>query len=339
VTQFNRISVVLAATLLTSAGLSAQSVISAKSGIVHYVEGDVFLGDKPVTPTFGQFPDIKEGDQLRTGEGRAEVLLTPGVFLRMAENSAIRMISNRLIDTRVEVLKGSVLIECAEVMKDNTNTFAMGDATFEIRKKGLLRLDADATLASVYAGEALVSRGTDTLTLKEGRQTTLAGVLSPERFDNKTGDAFYRWASRRAGYLSVANVSAAKSLLDSGTRLQSSGWGFNPLLGVYTFIPMGRYYASPFGYRFYGLGDIAGYYDNFMPVYRQPASSWNTNQGMDNSPHYNAELGYSTAPRSSPAYSSPAPSAAPSGAAVPSGTSGRSSGDSGAGRSSGTHGR
>src|SRR2546429_3861810 len=48
------------------------------------------------------FPDVKENWQLRTEEGRAEVLLTPGVFLRVSENSAIRMIANRLIDTRVD---------------------------------------------------------------------------------------------------------------------------------------------------------------------------------------------------------------------------------------------
>lgn len=338
-TRFSRISFVLAAVLASSAGLQAQSVISARSGIVHYVEGDVFLGDKAVTPTYGQFPDIKEGDRLSTTEGRAEVLLTPGVFLRLAENSAVRMISNRLIDTRVEVLKGSVLVECAEVMKDNANTFAMGDATFEVRKKGLVRLDADSMQAKVYAGEVLVSRGSDTLTLKEGRQTAVAGVLSPEKFDTKTGDAFYRWASRRAGYLSVANLSAAKSLLDSGTQLQSSGWGFNPFFGVYTFIPMGSYYASPFGYRFYGMRDIGGYYDNFMPVYRRPVDTWgSSNQGMDTTPRYNSDLGYSTAPRNSPVYSAPAAPAAGSNAGVASGTGGRS-GDSGTGRSAGGHGR
>ena len=45
----------------------------------------------------------------------AEILLTPGVFLRVAENSSIKMISSRLIDTRVDLLSGSILIECAEL--------------------------------------------------------------------------------------------------------------------------------------------------------------------------------------------------------------------------------
>src|SRR5713101_3038665 len=100
----------------------AQSVISAKSGLIHYAEGTVYLGDQLVESKFGSFPDIKENAQFRTEEGRAEVLLTPGVFLRMGESSAIRMITNRLIDTRVEFLSGSILVEAADLLKDNAVT-------------------------------------------------------------------------------------------------------------------------------------------------------------------------------------------------------------------------
>jgi len=67
------------------------------------VEGRAYLGDKPVEPKLGQFPDIKENQEFRTEDGRAEILLTPGVFLRLGENSSVRMLSTRLTDTRVEV--------------------------------------------------------------------------------------------------------------------------------------------------------------------------------------------------------------------------------------------
>ena len=82
----------------------AQPVISAKSGLVAYVQGEVFLGDQPVESSLTSFPEVKEKMVLRTAEGRAEVLLSPGVFLRMGENSSFRMIANRLIDTRLELL-------------------------------------------------------------------------------------------------------------------------------------------------------------------------------------------------------------------------------------------
>src|SRR5579885_3579285 len=87
----------------------AQQAISARSGMVHYVEGKVFAGDQPVEGKFGNFPQVQEKQVLRTEEGRAEILLTPGVFARVGENSSFRMITNRLIDTRLELLKGTAI--------------------------------------------------------------------------------------------------------------------------------------------------------------------------------------------------------------------------------------
>src|SRR5438034_11602135 len=98
---------------------SAQPVISAKSGTVAYVLGEVYLDDKLVEVQQGaQFPDMKEKSVLRTTEGRAEVLLTPGLILRAGENTSFRMISNRLIDTRLEMLTGSAIVEADEIAKD-----------------------------------------------------------------------------------------------------------------------------------------------------------------------------------------------------------------------------
>src|ERR1700731_2611898 len=89
----------------------AQSVISAHSGLIHYVEGRVLLDGKPVEVSLTAFPEVKQGMELRSEDGRAEVLLNPGVFLRLAENSSIRMVSNKLDDSRVEFLSGSAVIE------------------------------------------------------------------------------------------------------------------------------------------------------------------------------------------------------------------------------------
>jgi len=71
--------------------------------MIHYVEGKVLLEGQPVDPKFGEFPEVKNDQVLQTEEGRAEVLLTPGVFLRVSENSSFRMLSNRLSDTALEV--------------------------------------------------------------------------------------------------------------------------------------------------------------------------------------------------------------------------------------------
>src|ERR1035441_2864301 len=81
---------------------SGQSVTSTHSGLLYFFDGNVYIGDEQLHQKFGRFPEIGEGVVLRTELGRAEVLLTPGVFLRIDENSSIRMVSNRLTDTRIE---------------------------------------------------------------------------------------------------------------------------------------------------------------------------------------------------------------------------------------------
>jgi hypothetical protein len=71
--------------LMSAVPAVAQPVIGAKSGIVNHTEGKVFLADKVLELQPAQFPEVKEGVVMRTEEGRAEVLLTPGVVLRIGE--------------------------------------------------------------------------------------------------------------------------------------------------------------------------------------------------------------------------------------------------------------
>src|SRR4051812_40320972 len=86
----NRLPAIASAVVLTSWVVSsahAQSVISAHSGLIHYVEGQTFLDSNPVEVKISKFPEMKENMELTTKDGRAEVLLNPGAFLRVGENS------------------------------------------------------------------------------------------------------------------------------------------------------------------------------------------------------------------------------------------------------------
>ena len=232
----------------------AQYVISAHSGVIQLVEGKAYLNDKAVDPKFGQFPDIKDGQEFRTEEGRAEVLLTPGVFLRIGENSSIQMVSSRLTDTRVEVLSGSVIVECDEIPKDNSIMLLYKGNTMMLVKHGLYRVDSDPGRLQVYDGEAIIKADSGQLTLKGGKQTSLTGVLMAESFDKNEGDELYRWSSRRANYLARANVSSAMSMRGSGDYYTAGGlggfggWQFNPMFGLFSYVPYSGYGYSPFGY-------------------------------------------------------------------------------------------
>jgi hypothetical protein len=98
--------------------VSGQYVISARPGLIHYAEGRVFLNGKPVPQQGGTSLEMKEAGELRTEQGRAEVLLNPGVFLRMAENSVVRMRSNNLADSRIEFVSGAAVIDRSGLVKD-----------------------------------------------------------------------------------------------------------------------------------------------------------------------------------------------------------------------------
>ena len=256
----------------------AQSVISARSGLIHYVEGQVYLGDEQVDSKFGNFPEVKENAQLRTAEGRAEVLLTPGVFLRLGENSSFRMVTNRLIDTRLELLSGTAIVEAEDIPKDNSVTVVYKDASAHVLKKGLYRFDATAGELRVYDGAAQVSAGEKTVQVNEGHQIAL-DTLVATKFDKNLTDALDRWSARRAEYLSMANVSAANTLRGSMYYggMFNSGWFWNPYFGMFTFVPgLDGMWYSPYGYRFWSPFDV---YMAYMPGYYYYPSGYSSGSG------------------------------------------------------------
>jgi hypothetical protein len=258
----------LAIGVLLSGSAFAQYVISAHSGVVQSVDGDAYLADQKVQQKFGQFPEIKENQEFRTEAGRAEILLTPGVFLRMGENSSIRMVSNKLTDTRMEVLGGSVMVECDDVQKndakDNVVMLLYKGNTMLLEKHGLYRVDADPARFQVYEGEAVVKGDSGQVTLKSGKETSLTGVLMAESFDKKATDDLYLWSSQRSAYLAKASASSAMTLHNSPGGSYSP-WQFNPMFGMFTFVPYGGIAYSPFGWGFWSPYSVLNSY--YSPLY------------------------------------------------------------------------
>jgi FecR protein len=265
----------LAVTIAASMTAWGQRAISAHSGMVNYVEGTVLMDGKSVDPKVTELPEVKNKSVLTTEDGRAEVLLTPGAFLRLAENSSFRMISNQLWDTRVEVVSGSAMLEIEELLKDNTVTVQYGDAQIALAKKGLYRVDAgDPGSLRVYDGESRVTQNGDGVTARKGRQVDLGAVLTASNFDSKDTDAFYNWSARRAEYIATANISSARSAGGSGYTSGGAGygsgyagagypgagggmWAYNPWYGMYTFLPGMGFGYSPFGYPIYSPVTVA----------------------------------------------------------------------------------
>jgi hypothetical protein len=332
--RLERFACATAAMALLSLPLAAQSVISANAGTLHHSEGEVYLNGSAVERKFGKFAEIKAGQTLRTAEGRAEVLLTPGVFVRLGENSEMKMLSTRLSDTRVELLSGLAVIECAEILEGNAVTLVSRGHEIEFPKPGLFWMDGATGVLRVYDGQALVALDKQTATVKEGREFALNGMFLPaQKFDKKDSDSLYRWAKRRAGYISMANISAAKKLSDSDMSFSRAMWVFNPWLGLMTYMPYRGIYNSPFGYRFWSPVTVHRFYE--AAYYRPSPMAPTFPSAASASPRWNPNLGYhTTTQRSAGGYSAPVQSSAPAAAASAPAPSVRS-GDSAAPRGGG----
>ncbi len=300
-----------------------QLAVSARSGMVNHLEGKVTMGGEPLKLRFGQFPEVAPGMTLAAEDGRAEVLLTPGVFLRLDERSSFRMISNKLTDSQVELLTGAALVEVQELLKDNSVTILVGSSKVDLLKPGLYRFDADPARLRVYDGKAQVEAGSGFVTVTKGRETALGAVPEPFKFNQKDRDELYVWTQYRAQLVAQANIISARTATTKGFQMGSSSWAYSPYWGLYTFLPRRGIGYSPFGMFVYSPYTVWQYYaprQTYNSGYN--ASSAGGNWGGMGS---NSGIGSSAASVSSgsmshggavsaPSAPAAAPAAAPSGA-------------------------
>lgn len=256
----------------------AQPVISAKSGVVAYQEGQVALDGQNVEPSMTHFADVKENSVLTTEQGRAEVLLNPGVVLRLGENSGLKMVTNRLIDTRVELTGGSAVVNVMQVAKDNNVTVVVGNAAVSLPKAGIYRFDTQPAQVKVFKGSADVEIGGQPVPVAAGKMLSLADASAQQqKFDTEDTDALDRWSHRRSEYMAMANVSAARQSLQSGSAFYPtvypvagigpgmgcmSSWSYNMWYGMPTYIPCNGMFMDPYGFPYYSpfMAGYAGWY-------------------------------------------------------------------------------
>jgi hypothetical protein len=251
----NRISAGLAAGVLFASLAAAQVAISTHSGLVQFTLGSVFLGEKPLKKTATNLVEMKNGDVLRTGaDGDAEVLLTPGVFLRLGNNASVRMDSNLLSNTRVTLLSGSAMVECNELLEGNAIAFTVGSYPVELRKKGLYRLDAEPPGVATLKGEAFIA-GNSNVTVKQGKFVALnTAVAEPEKFKVNKKDDLYAFSKARSEDSVYATGVTSSSLYSSGYRAcTGSAWYLMSGVGMYSYLPCSGMFSNPFGYSFLGL--------------------------------------------------------------------------------------
>ena len=97
-----------------------QNAPAAQIGAINYVEGSASINGQELGTNSVGSAVLVQGQELTTQTGRVEILLTPGVFLRVDHNSAVKMVSPDLADTKVAVLKGRAMVEVTDVGRTTT---------------------------------------------------------------------------------------------------------------------------------------------------------------------------------------------------------------------------
>src|SRR5436190_8688295 len=206
--------------------LSAKKVVSARAGLITYVQGFASLYSRRVAIKATRFPQMKDGEALSTVRGRAELLLAPGVILRLAENSRVRLADTQLSDTHVEIERGDALIEVLQLPEGSRIQIHLAETVTEFTRTGLYRFGTAQKTLRVYGGEASVRSGSTSgstpALVKRGMAVNLNSALAVEKFDRKQTDSLHAWAARRSFDLFMGDPEARQKQ----NHWQSAGAGY-----------------------------------------------------------------------------------------------------------------
>lgn len=248
---------------------------TAAPGTINYVEGQAKIGSETLGSQSVGKVVLQTGETLDTENGRVEVLLTPGVFLRVGQDTSVTMVSPSLTNTNVKVNAGEATVEVDEYYSENNLMVSMDDATTYLVHTGFYDFIPQQGLVRVIKGQAVVLRNDHHVRVNDGEQVELfprTARLKTAKFDQrqyKNDDPLYSWSKLRSQYLAEANVNEAPYLYGwndgraewwrpwgSGWWGPSGGWYgpgwyWDPWFMSYTFIPGVGVFYSPFGWTFY----------------------------------------------------------------------------------------
>lgn len=302
-------------------------VISAKAGGINAITGEarVHARGESEWQQLSITDDLDAGDRVRTAnDGRVEILLNPGSYLRVGGDSEVELSNNTLENLEVRLLRGTAIVEAtgADGLELNIN-ISTPHTKLAIVRQGLYRLNVvpgDATELIVRKGRVILS---DSHTKVKGgnkvvfsASTTTVAKLTKEEKKANESEQVEVWSKERAKTLAKANsrisdrmlTSAFASFTDMDPFSRRVGlWFFNSRAGCYTFLPFFYGWGSPYGSSY----TTSAYYPS--GGYNPRPSGWpNTSSqpnGSTSSPGHTYPSGGNSAPR--PA--APAPSIAPSG--------------------------
>ena len=232
----------------------AWSAIPPQPGTINYIEGRATMGGQALGEKSVGATRLAQGQSFSTQDGRAEILLAPGISLRIDHETTVEMANPGLADTLVAVPKGRAMVEVAEIRPENNVRINAQSASTRLLKPALYDFDADRGQIRVFDGKAVVRVGERRVELKSGHELSLGarGLLKPQRFNKRAGeDDFYRWSSLRSSYWRRPTWTRREGTSPAGDRVAVG----TVQVGIGTpglpFIPGDGIFCGPFGWGFY----------------------------------------------------------------------------------------
>lgn len=245
----------------------AQPTRMPMPGSLNATQGRVTMDGFPAPEQFTRGQRLHTGQFIETQHGKAELLLTPGSFLRIGDHSQVRMVSSSLENAAVRLDRGHALLDAGANYNRNLTVF-MDGARVRIDRQGLYGFNAVRRRVSVLRGKARVFDSDSRVTLKGKRELKITGHL-PLRVRKLNVRAFkssslYRWNTARSRYEANARRSVQQAIARTG-HWYGPGWYWSHYWGFYAYLPSagaysywgpyaGSYYYEPWGWNAWGPG-------------------------------------------------------------------------------------
>ena len=276
--------------------------ISAKAGGVNAVSGKVSVKTKDqAARLLTSHDDLASGDIVTTGlAGQVEVLLNPGTYLRLAENSEFVMEDTSLDNLLVRLTKGSAIIEATGPDELKLSIPVVTDqARFTIVRAGIYRINATAGTTELIVRKGRVELNGTNERIKGGKKVTLTSAGETiAKLTSNDKDQFDDWSKTRGQTLARANSKLNPRTVNGYLMASSLGygsfgfsrfglWTWSPFSSCYTFLPFYYNWGSPYG-SYYGayFNNYGGYYGGGYGNYGGGVVTHNTNGGSGGSSGY-----------------------------------------------------
>ena len=276
-------------------------VISAKAGGINAITGQasVYSRGEADWQQLMITDDLDAGDRVRTAyDGRVEILLNPGSYLRLAGNSEVELSNNALDNLEVRLIRGTAIVEATGMDGLDLNiSISTPHTKLAIVRQGLYRLNVvpgDATELIVRKGRVILS---DSHTKVKGGNkvvfnATAVSIAKLTKEEKKLQEDVDVWSKQRAETLAKANRRITDAMFrtafasyrefDPWSRNGFGMWFYHSGANCYTFLPFRFGWTSPYGNSysntfFYGG---PGYYNPHRPYGNgQTASGGGSGQG------------------------------------------------------------